>query len=67
MNYPRTELRYTANLLHMMFSHPHRLYQPDEVVVRTGDGHSAHFDAVVLACHSDQALRLLPDPISAER
>jgi citrate synthase len=37
VNYPRTELRYTANLLHMMFSHPHRLYQPDEVVVRALD------------------------------
>ena len=34
VNYPRTELRYTANLLHMMFSQPHKLYQPDEVVVR---------------------------------
>ena len=37
VNYPRTELRYTANLLHMMFSHPHKLYQPDEVVVRALD------------------------------
>ena len=27
VNYPRTELRYTANLLHMMFSNPHRLYR----------------------------------------
>jgi uncharacterized protein len=40
---------------------------PDEVVVRTGDGHSANFDAVVFACHSDQALRLLADPSTAER
>jgi len=37
INYPRTELRYTANLLHMLFSNPHRLYQPDEVVVRALD------------------------------
>ena len=37
VNYPRTELRYTANFLHMMFSHPHKLYQPDEVVVRALD------------------------------
>ena len=37
VNYPRTELRYTANFLHMMFSFPHRLYQPDEVVVRALD------------------------------
>jgi citrate synthase len=37
VNYPRTELRYTANLLHMMFSFPHKLYEPDEVVVRALD------------------------------
>jgi citrate synthase len=37
VNYPRTDLRYTANLLHMLFSNPHRLYQPDEVVVRALD------------------------------
>ena len=37
VNYPRTELRYTANFLHMMFSIPHKLYQPDEVVVRALD------------------------------
>jgi citrate synthase len=37
VNYPRTELRYTANFLHMMFSQPHKLYQPDEVVVRALD------------------------------
>jgi citrate synthase len=37
VNYPRTELRYTANLLHMLFSQPHKLYQPEEVVVRALD------------------------------
>ena len=37
VNYPRTELRYTANLLHMLFSQPHKLYEPDEVVVRALD------------------------------
>ena len=37
VNYPRTELRYTANFLHMMFSLPHKLYQPDEVVVKALD------------------------------
>jgi citrate synthase len=37
VNYPRTELRYTANFLHMMFSLPHKLYQPDEIVVRALD------------------------------
>jgi len=33
MNYPRPDLRYTANFLHMLFSHPHKLYEPDDVVV----------------------------------
>ncbi len=37
VNYPRNELRYTANLLHMMFSRPHKLYQPDDVTVRALD------------------------------
>jgi citrate synthase len=37
VNYPRNELRYTANLLHMMFSLPHRLHQPDDVTVRALD------------------------------
>lgn len=37
MNYPRSDLRYTANFLHMMFSNPHRLYEPDDVVVRALD------------------------------
>ena len=37
VNYPRNELRYTANLLHMMFSLPHKLYQPDDVTVRALD------------------------------
>jgi predicted NAD/FAD-binding protein len=40
---------------------------PHEVVVRTGDGGAEHHDAVVLACHSDQALALLADPSDAER
>ena len=31
------------------------------------DGAREHFDAVVLACHSDQALALLADPSDAER
>src|SRR5262249_59330949 len=37
VNYPRTELRYTANLLHMMFSNPHRPFQPDEGACRAPD------------------------------
>jgi citrate synthase len=35
--YPRSDLRYTANFLHMMFSAPYRLYEPDEVVVEALD------------------------------
>ena len=37
MMYPRSDLRYTANFLHMMFSKPHLPYEPDPVVVRALD------------------------------
>jgi len=43
---------------------------PVQEVRRTGDGvlvNGEPFDRVVLACHSDQALRLLADPTPAER
>lgn len=41
---------------------------PDGVLVRTSEGHGERFDAVFLACHSDQALRLLgDDATTAER
>jgi citrate synthase len=33
INYPRSDLRYTANFLHMMFSQPYRNYEPDDVIV----------------------------------
>lgn len=36
-----------------------------ELVLR--DGHRAHFDAVVFACHSDQALEMLAAPSDMER
>ena len=39
----------------------------DGVMVTTKDGEREHFDRVVLACHSDQALRMLSNPTSAER
>ena len=37
INYPRSDLRYTSNLLHMMFSLPHKLYEPDDDVVTALD------------------------------
>lgn len=37
------------------------------VTLRTAAGHAARYDAVVLACHSDQALALLDQPAPAER
>jgi predicted NAD/FAD-binding protein len=40
---------------------------PDHVIVRTARGDSEHFDAVFVACHSDQALRLLDDASPVER
>ncbi len=36
-NYPRSDLRYTANFLHMMFSLPHKPYEPDADVVQALD------------------------------
>lgn len=35
--YPRSDLRYTANFLHMMFSKPYTLYEPDATVVEALD------------------------------
>jgi len=43
----------------------HRL--PDGVLVREASGAEHTFDAVVVATHPDQALRLLADPTQAER
>jgi predicted NAD/FAD-binding protein len=40
---------------------------PQGVCVRTGGGETVQFDAVVFACHSDQALAMLEDPGDAER
>lgn len=37
MNYPRYDLSYTANFLHMMFSRPTLSYEPDPEVVRALD------------------------------
>lgn len=44
-----------------------RIARHDDGVVVEWQGHREHFDQVILACHSDQALRLLSDPSPAER
>jgi predicted NAD/FAD-binding protein len=41
--------------------------QPHQVILRLADGSLEHVDRVFIACHSDQALRLLADPSPAER
>jgi len=41
--------------------------RPDGVTVRDDAGTGADFDAVVIATHPDQALRLLDEPTAAER
>ena len=40
---------------------------PDNVEVRTGNGDQHTFDQVVIATHSDQALKILADPSDAEQ
>jgi predicted NAD/FAD-binding protein len=40
---------------------------PDRVLLRTKRGDVEHFDAVFMACHSDQALALLDDASALER
>ena len=40
---------------------------PDEVRIEADGCESEHFDAVVIATHSDQALAMLADPSEAER
>jgi len=41
--------------------------RPDHVEIETTDGQPESFDQVVVATHSDQALRLLADPTDKER
>ena len=43
----------------------HRL--DDQVELTLADGETAYFDQVIIATHSDQALRMLADPSPAER
>ena len=37
MNYPRDDLRYVANFLHMLFSLPHKPYEPSDQVISALD------------------------------
>ncbi len=39
----------------------------DQVELTLADGETAYFDQVIIAAHSDQALRMLADPSPAER
>jgi len=63
-----------AERLSAGFAHRIRLNTPVEsvkrteagVIVKAGSEPAEHFDALFLACHSDQALRLLADPSPAE-
>jgi predicted NAD/FAD-binding protein len=41
--------------------------QPGSVIVKAAGQESERYDAVFMACHSDQALRLLSDPTHTER
>lgn len=41
--------------------------QPDQVIIESLHGQREYFDEVVLACHSDQALKLLDSPTELEQ
>ena len=58
-----------AGLAQVRLSSPVRSVRrhPDGVTVRDGSGAESEFDAVVIATHPDQALRLLDGPTRAER
>jgi uncharacterized protein len=58
-----------AGLAHVRLSSPVRSVsrRPDGVTVLDGSGARLDFDAVVIATHPDQALRLLDEPTPAER
>ncbi|MGD0699707.1 MAG: FAD-dependent oxidoreductase [Trebonia sp.] len=61
--------RIAAGLTQVKLSSPVRSVRryPDGVEVRDASGDLLAFDAVVIATHPDQALRLLDPPIGAER
>ena len=41
--------------------------RPDRVEINTANGQSAQFDQVIVATHSDEALKMLSDPSDTER
>jgi len=63
-----------VRLLTASFSDRIRIAQPAVRIERgdqganivTADGHSEHYDDVVLACHADEALKLLAEPTEEE-
>ena len=61
--------RIAAALAQVRLSSPVRAVRrrPDRVTVEDGSGDALDFDAVVIATHPDQALRLLEAPTEAER
>ena len=61
--------RIAAGLAQVRLSSPVRSVRrrPDGVTVRDGSGDELDFDAVVIATHPDQALRMLEAPTAAER
>ena len=61
--------RIAAGLAQVRLSSPVRSVRrhPDGVTVRDGSGADLDFDAVVIATHPDQALRLLEAPTPSER
>jgi predicted NAD/FAD-binding protein len=56
-----------ANRLHLNTPVSSLQRNPHDVVLRLKNGSIEHFDQVFIACHSDQALKLLADPSQAER
>ena len=56
-----------ANRIHLATPVASVQRQPHQVAVRLKNGTVEHFDQVFMACHSDQALKLLADPSPEER
>ncbi len=56
-----------ANRIHLNTPVASVQRNPHDVVLRLKNGGVEHFDQVFIACHSDDALRLLSDPSQQER